>query len=36
MEVENRLNQGVKTSTDLDNLFDMKGLEELKKMLRGE
>ena len=28
MAVENRLNQGVKNSSDLDNYFDMKGLEK--------
>lgn len=33
MAVENRLNQGVKNSSDLDNYFDMKGLEKEEQNL---
>lgn len=33
MAVENRLNQGVKNSSDMDNYFDMKGLEKEEQTL---
>ena len=33
MAVENRLNQGVKNSSDIDNYFDMKGLEKEEQTL---
>lgn len=33
MAVENRLNQGVKNSSDIDNYFDMKGLEKREQTL---
>ena len=33
MAVESRLNQGVKTTNDLDNIFDMKGLEKRESNL---
>ena len=33
MAVENRLNQGVKSSSDMDNFFDMKGLNKMEQTL---
>ena len=33
MAVENRLNQGVKSSSDMDNYFDMRGLEKEEQTL---
>ena len=33
MAVENRLNQGVKNSSDMDNYFDMKGLDKTEQTL---
>ncbi len=36
MSVENRLNQGVKNSSDLDNYFDLKGLNKEEQTLLGD